>query len=84
MKLISPVQHAVIDNFTGIALALHGTKTEAELSIPRKPPYDDHPGFRVARVLVTIEELAPIPPVQQLYLPYAASADKEATHVAHQ
>jgi hypothetical protein len=78
MKLISPIQHAVIDEFTGIALSLNNTQTEAELAIPRKPPYDHHPGFRVARVLVTIEELTPIPPVQQLYLPM------EASHVAHQ
>jgi hypothetical protein len=77
MKLISPIQHAVIDNFTGIALSLHDTPGEAELSIPRKAPYDHHPGFRTVRVLVTIEELAPIPPVQQLYLPM------EVAHVAH-
>lgn len=77
MKLLANIQHAVVDNFTGFALSLHDTPTEADLAIPRKPPYEQHPGFRTARVLVTIEELTPIPPVQQLHLPM------ESNHVAH-
>ena len=79
MKLTSPVQHAVIDAVTGLALSLHETAAEAGLAVPRKPPYGYHPGFHVTRVLVTIEELAPTPPAHQLHLPIS-----EAPHATHQ
>jgi hypothetical protein len=75
MKLIEPLQFAVVDRFTGLALSLHATEAEARLATPRKPSFEHHPGFTVQRVLVSLEGLPPTAPSAQLSL-------LEARHVA--
>jgi hypothetical protein len=75
MKLIEPLQFAVVDRFTGLALSLHSTEQEARLATPRRPSFEHHPGFSVQRVLVSIEPLPPCAPMNQLSL-------LEARHVA--